>query len=130
MSVVVTLFLVAPLVLVPLGYRLLEVAAPGSRPPAIVLRVVVPAAGALVVSFWLPAGPAAVLLALPWLTVTGITALAAGLRLLRAPDRFHPSLRHAVDAARPGGVSLAPCTRNRPRTSPLRRLSATSATSS
>jgi len=97
-SVVVPLFLLAPVVLVPLGYRLLEVAAPGSRPPA-GLRTAVPAAGVLVISFWLPVGPVAALLALPWLIVTGVTASAAGLRLLQASDRFQPSARHAVDAA-------------------------------
>jgi hypothetical protein len=99
MSVVVPLFLIAPLVLVPLGYRLLEVAAPGSRPPEFALRGVVPAAGLLVVSFWLPAGPVAAVLALPWVAVTGLTALVAGLRLLHDPDRLHPSVRHATDAA-------------------------------
>jgi hypothetical protein len=96
---VVALFLLAPLVVVPLGYRLLELAAPGSRPPAAVLRLMPVAAGLLLVSFWLPAGPAAAVLALPWLAITGITAIAAGLRLLRDPERFHPGVRHATDAA-------------------------------
>lgn len=99
MNAVVPLFLIAPLILVPLGYRLLEVASPGSWPPAIALRTVLPAAGILVLSFWLPAGPVAAALALPWLAVTGITAVAAGLRLLRDPDRFRPGVRHATDAA-------------------------------
>lgn len=48
------LFLIAPLVLVPLGYRLLKVAVPGSRPTQVALRMVLPAAGIPVVSFWLP----------------------------------------------------------------------------
>ena len=99
MNIVVPLFLLAPLVLVPLGFRLLEVASPGSRPPAIVLRLVVPAAGLLVLAFWLPAGPVAALLALPWLGVTGATAVAAGARWARDPDRLRPGIRHAADAA-------------------------------
>jgi hypothetical protein len=99
MNVVVPLFLLAPLILVPLGYRLLEIASPGSRPPAVMLRSVVPAAGLLVIAFWLPAGPVAAVLAGPWLAVTGVTALAAGLRWLRDPLRSRPEVRHATDAA-------------------------------
>jgi hypothetical protein len=99
MSVVVPLFLLAPLVLVPLGYRLLEVAAPGSRPSAMTLRLVVPAAGLLVVAFWLPAGPAAALIALPWLAVTASVAVAAGRRWLRDAARLDPNVRHATDAS-------------------------------
>ena len=96
---IVALFLLAPLVIVPLGFRLLEVAAPGSRPPAIAFRSLLPAAGLLLVSFWLPAGPVAAVLALPWLAVTGITVLAAGSRILRDEDRFRPGVAHATDAA-------------------------------
>jgi hypothetical protein len=99
MSGIVPLFLLAPLVLVPLGYRLLEVAVPDSRPPAAVLRLIPVAAGLIVVSFWLPAGPAAAVLATPWLALTGVTAIAAGLRLIRDPERFQPGVRHATDAA-------------------------------
>jgi hypothetical protein len=96
---VVILFLLAPLVIVPLGFRLLEVAAPGSRPPAIAFRTVLPAAGLLIVSFSLAAGPVAAMLALPWLTVTGITALAAGFRFRDDEDPFRPRIGHATDAA-------------------------------
>ena len=88
MNIVVPLFLLAPLVLVPLGYRLLEVASPGSRPPAIVLRLVVPAAGLLVVAFWLPAGLVAAVLALP----------------MGGRDRGHRRDRRTALAARPGPV--------------------------
>ena len=56
-------------------------------------------AGLLVVSFWLPAGPAAAVLAAPWLAITGWTALVAGVRLVRDPDRFRLGVRHATDAA-------------------------------
>ncbi len=99
MNAVVALFLLAPLVIVPLGFRLLEVAVPGSRPPGFVLGAALPAAVLLVVAFRLSAGPAAATLAVPWLAVTGITAVAAGLRLLADPDRFRPDVRHATDAA-------------------------------
>jgi len=99
MTFVVPLFLIAPLVVVPLGYRLLEVASPGSGPPGLVLRLVIPAAGILVVSFWLPQGPVAATLALPWVAVTGVTAMAAGLRFLGDPERLRPGIRHATDAA-------------------------------
>ena len=99
MSGIVPLFLLAPLVLVPLGYRLLEIAVPGSRPPAVALRLLPVGAGLLLVSFWLPAGPAAAVLAAPWLAITAATALAAGARLVRDPDRFRPGVRHATDAA-------------------------------
>lgn len=99
MSAIVLLFLLAPLVVVPLGYRLLELASPGSRPPAIALRLMPVGAGLLLVSFWLPAGAVAAVLAVPWLAITAWTALAAGLRLLRDPDRFRPGVRHATGAA-------------------------------
>jgi hypothetical protein len=98
-SGIVSLFLLAPLVVVPLGYQLLELAAPGSRPPAIALRLVPVGAGLLLVSFWLPAGPVAAVLAAPWLTITAWTALSAGTRLLRDPERFRPGVRHATGAA-------------------------------
>lgn len=96
---IVALFLLAPLVVVPLGYGLLEVATPGSRPPRLAIRVLPVVAGLLIVAFLLPAGPAAGVLALPWLMVTGLIALAAGLRFLRDPDRFRPGIRHATEAA-------------------------------
>lgn len=99
MNVVVPLFLLAPLVLVPLGYRLLEVVSPESRPPALALRFVLLAAGLLVIAFRLEASLIAGVLALPWLMVTGGTAAAAGVRWMRGPDRFQPNVRHATDAA-------------------------------
>ena len=97
---IVALFLLAPLVVVPLGYRLLEMAAPGSRPPAVVLRLMPVGAGLLVVSFWLPAGPVAAVLAAPWLgDHRRGPPLLAGVRLVRDPDRFRLGVRHATDAA-------------------------------
>jgi hypothetical protein len=98
-SGIVALFLLAPLMIVPLGYGLLEVARPGSRPPRLAFRVLPVASGLLIVAFLPPAGLAAGVLALPWLMVTGLIALAAVLRLLRDPDRFRPGIRHATDAA-------------------------------
>jgi len=99
MNAVVPLFLLAPLVLVPLGYRLIELATPGARPPDLAIRLLVPAASLLVVAFWLPAGPVAALLAAPWLAATGLTALVAGVRWSRDPTRFQPDVRHATDTA-------------------------------
>jgi hypothetical protein len=99
MNVIVPLFLLAPLVIVPFGYRLLEVASPGSRPPSIALAAVLPAAAFLVVSFVLAPGLAAAVLALPWVAVTGWVAATAAIRRLRDPARFRPSVGHATDAA-------------------------------
>lgn len=100
MSVIVPLLLLAPLVVVPLGYRLLEMASPGSRPPAVILRLMPVAAGLLLVSYWLlPAGAVAAAFATPWLAITASVALAAGARFVRDPDRFRPGVRHATDAA-------------------------------
>ena len=106
MNVVVPLFLIAPLVLVPLGYRLLEVASPGSRPP--VDRPSGRACqrpGLLVVAFWLPASLVAGVLALPWVAATGATAVTAGLRWVPWPGTI-PARRPARDGRRgrlPGG---------------------------
>ena len=99
MSGIVPIFLLAPLVLVPLGLRLLEVATPGSRPSAAVLRLLPVGAGLLLVSFLRPAGVVAAVLATPWLAITGWVALAAGMRFIRDRDRLRPGVRHATDAA-------------------------------
>ena len=57
-------------------------------------------AGLLVVSFWLPAGPVAAVLAAPWLAITGVDrACWPGCGSLRDPDRFRLGVRHATDAA-------------------------------
>lgn len=99
MSVVVPLFLIAPLFLVPFGLRLVAVATPGAEPPRLALRAVVPAALVLTLSFVSEPGVIAAVLSLPWLAVTATVALAAGLRLLMDPARFRPNIRHATDAA-------------------------------
>lgn len=99
MSVVVPLFLIAPLFLVPFGWRLLAVAMPGSGPPRLAMRLVLPAALLLTLSFIAEPGLIAAALSMPWLGLTGAVALAAGIRLLKDPARFRPSARHATDAA-------------------------------
>jgi hypothetical protein len=99
MSVVVPLLLLAPLVLVPLGLRLLAVAAPGSAPSFALQAAAIPAAIALAIGFILPQGPLAAAFALPWLTVTGLIAGVAGLRVLHDPARLRLGPRVATDAA-------------------------------
>ena len=98
MNEVVAIFLVAPLVVVPLGYRLLEVAAPGYAPPAVTRLGMIVAGALLALSFLFPAGLAA-LYVIPWLVLTGVSALVAGVRLLRSPDLLRPGPAHAVVAA-------------------------------
>jgi hypothetical protein len=98
-SVVVPLFLIAPLFLVPFGLRLLPVATPGAEPPRLATRVVLPAALLLTLSFMSEPGVIAAALSLPWLGLTATVAIAAGVRLFKDPARFQPSVRHAADAA-------------------------------
>ncbi len=98
MNEVVAIFLVAPLVVVPLGYRLLEVAAPGYAPPPVTRLGMIVAGALLALSFLFPAGLAA-LYVMPWLVLTGLTAVTAGIRLLRSPDLLRPGPAHAVVAA-------------------------------
>ena len=98
MDEVVALFLVAPLVVVPLGYRLLEAAAPGYAPPAVARLGMIVAGALLALSFLFHPGLAAVL-TVPWLVLTGMTAVIAGLRLLRSSDLLRPGPPHAVVAA-------------------------------
>ncbi len=99
MNVVVPLLLLAPLLLVPLGFRLLAVATPGSAPPAALRIAAIPAAIVLALAFATPQGSFAAALALPWFVVTGLVALAAGLRFLRDPNHFRLGPRYATDAA-------------------------------
>ncbi len=96
---VVSLLLLAPLALVPLGLRLVEpqdLASGAGRcwRAAVVLQL--PAALALAAAFILPQGVAAAGLALPWLATTGVMALLALLRFLRRGLRPPPDL--AIDA--------------------------------
>jgi hypothetical protein len=98
-NVIVPFFLLAPLVLVPLGFRLLDVASPGFGPPSRAVRLVLPAGILLAVGFGLPAGPLAALLASPWLILAVWAALAAGLRVLQDPAPLHPDPRLVTGAA-------------------------------
>lgn len=96
---IATLLLLAPLVLVPLGTGLVERGdwepaargAKASRSLHLARALQLPAAALLAAAYLLRQGPAAAILALPWLAVTGIIALAGLLRLrergLRAPLR-------------------------------------------
>jgi hypothetical protein len=95
---ITAIFLVAPLVVVPLGYRLLEVAAPGYAPPAVTRHGMLVSGALLALSFLFPTGLAA-LYATPWLVLTAVTAAVAGVRLLRSPELFRPGPAHAVAAA-------------------------------
>lgn len=89
----VCLFLLAPLVLVPLALRLIgELSLPAKL--AVGLQPI--GALSLVVSFVQPAGMTAGLLALPWLLVTGLVAFAGLLRLRRHAWHILPEL--AIDA--------------------------------
>ena len=107
MDEVVAIFLVAPLVVVPLGYRLLEVAAPGYAPPAVTRLGMIVAGALLALSFLFPTGLAA-LYAIPWLVLTGVPALVAGVRLLRSPDllaaRAGPRDRRGAGLPRHGAL--------------------------
>jgi YndJ-like protein len=98
MDEVVAIFLVAPLVVVPLGYRLLDMAAPGYAPPAVTRLGMIVAGALLALSFLFHPGLAA-LYTVPWLVLAGVTALVAALRLMRSPDLLRPGPAHAVVAA-------------------------------
>ena len=98
MNEIAAIFLVAPLVVVPLGYRLTDVAAPGYGAPAITRVGLVVAGALLALSFLFPPGLAG-LYVIPWLVLTWATALVVGVRLLRSPDLWRPGLAHAVVAA-------------------------------
>ena len=90
MTVVVPFLLLAPLLLVPLGLRLLDQVAPGASPRSRLQVAVVPAATLLAAAFALPPGGPAAALSMPWLIVAGLVALGAAWRLLHDQDRFRP----------------------------------------
>ena len=80
-------FLLAPLVVVPLAFEVLDRQAGGMQPPTLgrVARILQPFASALtVVSFWFPVGTVAGTLSFGWLLVGALTAMMAVL------DLFHP----------------------------------------
>ena len=97
---VVSLLLLAPLALVPLGLRLVEPEDPESiagRCWRTVVALQLPTALALATAFSLPKSAAAAGLALPWLATTGGMALLALLRVLRRGLSPLPEL--AIDAS-------------------------------
>lgn len=101
MTLLGALFLVGPLVVVPLGLRLIELPAASfpDRAIALIGRWSIVAALPLAVAFALPAGLPAGLLALPWLTVCGAGAAAAATALVGELPRFRPNVRHADHVA-------------------------------
>lgn len=85
MGAIELLFLLAPLVIVPLGLELLDRHG-GMQPSTLarVVRILQPFAAALaVISFWFPAGMIAGALSSAWLAVGALTALSAILDLFR-----------------------------------------------
>ena len=82
------LFLLAVLVVTPLGLALAETAVPSSFPGMEgIARVVQPlAAASAVIAIWTPPGERAALFALPWLVVAGLVGLSGALTLLRGPQ--------------------------------------------
>lgn len=80
------LFLLAPLVVVPLGLELIARVAPQQEflPLGRAIRKLqFPAALCVAASFWIPPGRAAVLLVLPWLCIGALAGVAAARNFLR-----------------------------------------------
>jgi hypothetical protein len=92
------LLLLNPLVLVPLGLRLIMSALPEENclPWRLAVRLQPPAALLLVASFALPTGETAALLTLPWLAVTGLIAFTGLIHL--AERGFGPLAEGCLDA--------------------------------
>lgn len=84
-AMIVVLFLVGPVLIVPLGMQLVPPLGHGlpDRIMRGVRRVALPAGLLLALAFALPAGPSAAALAVPWLLVAGLAASAAGIAALR-----------------------------------------------
>jgi YndJ-like protein len=99
MSEVALLFLLAPLVVVPLGMRLLEVVSPESRPPTLALASVLPAGILLAIAFRFAPGSAAATLAVPWVVLTGVVAASAAVHRLIGPHPWRPDAGMAIVAA-------------------------------
>ncbi|HXR38209.1 MAG TPA: YndJ family protein [Terracidiphilus sp.] len=86
LGVIELLFLLAPLVVVPLGFEVLDRHGGGLRPAALgrTVRLLQPLGAMLAVaSFWIPPGLVAGALSSAWLAVGALTALMAVLDLLR-----------------------------------------------
>lgn len=103
-AMIVGLFLVGPLLIVPLGMRLIPSLGDGLPDDIMrgVRRVALPAGLLLALAFALPTGPWAAALAVPWLLAAGLAALAAGiaaLRTIRQGRGRRPGPEYAVWAA-------------------------------
>lgn len=98
---IVALFLVAPLVVVPLGLRLIGRSGEGhlDRLMRAAVLASVPSAVLLAAAFLLPAGPIGALFALPWLGTTALAAGSAVIGFAHDPDRLRPTPRRAMDVA-------------------------------
>jgi len=83
------LFLLAPLVIVPLGIRLAGIIAPGNAAwlDGVILMVQPFGAGLTVAAFWRPQGTVAGALVVPWAIVCGSIALQGLLGVMRGADR-------------------------------------------
>ncbi|HEY1264249.1 MAG TPA: YndJ family transporter, partial [Terriglobales bacterium] len=92
-GVIELLFLLAPLVIVPLGLELGSSIAPSQSALESAARRLQPFAAILVVAaFWLPPGPRAAIAVLPWFAVCGLIGLAGVLGLLNKNVAGIPSL--------------------------------------
>jgi hypothetical protein len=94
------LFLLGPLVLVPLGFRLIEPGRPlADRLHRLAVRGSWPAGAALALAMALPAGPPATALAVPWLGIAGLRAVAAAAEHSGQAGESHPDARWIDSAA-------------------------------
>jgi hypothetical protein len=98
---IVLLFLVAPLIVVPLGLRSIERANDRRTDRLMRLAILssVPSAITLAIAFALTPGLASGSLAIPWLVTTGLAAGSAILGFTRDPARLRLTPRRAMDAA-------------------------------
>jgi hypothetical protein len=99
---IVALFLVGPLVVVPLGLRLIDRSREGAtdRLMRISLLGSVPSAISLAMAFTLPAGPLSALLAIPWLGVASLAGGSAVVEFIQDRAYLRPTPRRATEVAR------------------------------
>jgi YndJ-like protein len=104
LGVIELLFLLAPLVIVPLGTSLAGAIAPVKNSPlSDAARILQPFAGLLAVgSFWMSPGPRAAVFASPWIIVCALWALAGAITIFAGDVRTIPAL-----AANVGRIDLA-----------------------
>jgi hypothetical protein len=88
LGAIAALFLLSPLVLVPLGFEVVRGIAGELSPPGRMARLLLPIGSALAaLSFWPPAGPTAGLFAMGWALVCTLAAIEGLLRLVRVGHR-------------------------------------------